>query len=110
MDLANKLQLKESYRLTVKYAPKDLKLNLPGGKGEIRAHLIFIKDMKFLKAQAKFLKSIPSAEMLWLAYQKGGKGELNRDVLHKELKALGWEGVRLIAVDNNWSAMRFKKV
>ena len=49
--------------------------------------------------------------MLWIAYQKGAarvNTDLSRDVGWDPLTDAGWRGVSLIAVDEVWSAMRFR--
>lgn len=50
--------------------------------------------------------------VLWIAYRKGGTKagtDLNRDVLHDALaETHDWTGVSLVAVDAQWSAMRFR--
>lgn len=51
---------------------------------------------------------------LWFAYPKGSskryKCEFNRDNGWDVLGALGFEGVRMIAIDEDWSALRFRRV
>lgn len=51
--------------------------------------------------------------VLWFAYPKGSskkyKCEFNRDNGWSKLGELGWEGVRMIAIDEDWSALRFRK-
>ena len=46
----------------------------------------------------------------WLAYPKAGQlgTDLNRDVLREHMLQKGVEGVRLVAIDGVWSAMRFR--
>jgi hypothetical protein len=36
------------------------------------------------------------------------RSELNRDVLRDELARRGWQAVAQVAVDDRWSALRFK--
>ena len=51
---------------------------------------------------------------LWMVYPKGSskkyKCEFNRDSGWPELGAAGFEPVRLVAVDEDWSAWRFRRV
>lgn len=51
--------------------------------------------------------------VLWVCYPKGTskkyKCEFNRDNGWKVLGELGWEGVRMVAIDEDWSALRFRK-
>ncbi len=53
------------------------------------------------------------AGLLWFAYPKGSsrkyKCDFNRDNGWKKLGELGFEGVRMVAIDEDWSALRFKK-
>jgi len=46
---------------------------------------------------------------LIVSYKKGDKA-FHRDTLFAAMEPLGWEGMSLIAVDDTWSAMRFKRV
>ena len=48
---------------------------------------------------------------VWIAYPKGGSGvktDVNRDKLWLVVRAQGWRPVRLVALDEVWSAMRFR--
>jgi hypothetical protein len=55
----------------------------------------------------------PGDAAVWLCYPKGSskryKCEFNRDTGWAALGALGFEGVRQIAVDADWSALRFRR-
>jgi hypothetical protein len=46
----------------------------------------------------------------WIAYPKAGQlgTDLNRDILWKHLLAQSILGIRQIALDEVWSAMRFR--
>jgi hypothetical protein len=48
----------------------------------------------------------------WLAYPKGGKmgTDLNRDILGQTLAAKGIKPVRQVAIDDIWSALRFRPI
>lgn len=65
-----------------------------------------------LKA-AKVVLGAPEKEaVLWFAYPKQTskryKSDLNRDVCWEELKSFKLQPVRQIAIDDDWSALRFK--
>lgn len=73
----------------------------------------------FAKGQAELMKIAPVAikmakadGLLWLCYPKGGAKAntgLDRDVLWQIVEERhGLEGVTLVAVDETWSAMRFR--
>jgi hypothetical protein len=52
--------------------------------------------------------------IIWFAYPKGSskryKSEINRDSGWQALGAAGFEGVRMVAIDEDWSAVRFRRV
>jgi hypothetical protein len=52
--------------------------------------------------------------VLWMAYPKGSSKrytcDFNRDTGWTELGKLGFEPVRQVAIDEDWSALRFRKV
>jgi len=52
--------------------------------------------------------------IVWFAYPKGTskkyKCDFNRDTGWDVLKALGFETVRAVAIDRDWSALRFRRV
>ncbi len=56
----------------------------------------------------------PEDEAIWLAYPKGSskryKSKINRDNGWKYLGQFDYEGVRQIAIDDDWSALRFRKI
>jgi hypothetical protein len=74
--------------------------------------LIFCPMMKDLLAAARLVlaKAGPEA-VVWLAYPKQGSkaSDLNRDVCFETLLGLGLRAVRQVSVDEDWSAMRYKR-
>ncbi|USB34303.1 YdeI/OmpD-associated family protein [Paenibacillus sp. YPG26] len=57
------------------------------------------------------IRAIKEDGLLWFCYPKGGAKagtDLNRDKGWDTVKALGYEGVSLIAIDDKWSAMRYR--
>lgn len=59
------------------------------------------------------IRAIKEDGLLWLCYPKGGAKagtDLNRDKGWDTVKAMGYEGVSLIAIDDKWSAMRYRPV
>jgi hypothetical protein len=52
--------------------------------------------------------------VVWFAYPKGSSKrytcEFNRDTGWRALGAIGFEGVRQVAIDEDWSALRFRRV
>jgi len=76
--------------------------------------LTFAADLAALALRAPELVAATTADaVLWIAYpkqtSKNFRSDLNRDVCWKFLAPLGLEPNRQIAIDDDWSAMRYKK-
>lgn len=59
----------------------------------------------------RILKEMPPDGLLWVAYRKGPEAKaagLNRDTGWDALDNAGWRPVRQVAVDAEWSALRFR--
>lgn len=54
------------------------------------------------------LAVLGGARAVWVVYPKGGRAEVNRDVIAREARTHGWRGVSNIAVDEVWSAVRVR--
>ena len=77
--------------------------------GAAETILFFATDAAHAKSSLpSTLERMGPASSLWVAYRKGDK-ELHRDTLWKLGESLGLTGVSLVAVDDVWSAMRFKR-
>jgi hypothetical protein len=74
--------------------------------------LLFVEQRTVLDASLPELAPIlDDKSLFWIAYRKGGTKagtDLNRDRLWEALAPWHWSGVTLIALDDRWSAMRFK--
>lgn len=85
-------------------------------KGRFGFVLSFAVSQAEAKSQAKALQKALSDDkaLLWVAYPKGTskkyKSDLKRDSLHALMAEYGFDGVSLVALNDDWSAMRFKLV
>jgi hypothetical protein len=52
--------------------------------------------------------SLTKPEVLWVVYRKGNKADLNRDKLWPILAEYGMRPITQVAVDETWSALRFR--
>ena len=82
-------------------------------KGKYGFTLAFVKSLADGGKLAKTLgKAVEEGGTLWVAYPKGTskkyKSDYNRDTGNALMEKHGWEGVSLVALDEDWSAMRFK--
>ncbi len=118
--LLQKLQLRPGQRLTLRNAPPRLPEALAAGLAG-RASVEAVAGeavLLFVTALAEVERLAPDAiaaaghdGLLWLAYPKGGSGvptDVNRDKLWQAMAPTGWRPVRQIALDDVWSAMRFR--
>jgi hypothetical protein len=80
--------------------------------GQAEAVLLFVNSLAEVeKLSPKAIKAVKPGGMLWMAYAKGTskvKTDVNRDKLWAMMKPTGWQAVRMIALDDVWSLMRFK--
>jgi hypothetical protein len=123
--LKDKLQFKKIARLAIRNAPQGYVERLAGKLEGIEvvtgpdavadALLLFVNNMSEAKALApravEAVAPVKPEGILWLAYPKGGskaKTDINRDSLWPVLQEFGWRPVRQIAIDEVWSAMRFR--
>ncbi len=120
--LAEKLQLKGNPTMTALNAPvgylETLAGDLPGvtlltEAGEpADAALLFVNSLEDARRLAPdAIKAVRRDGLLWVAYPKGTskvKTDVNRDKLWPVLEAIGWRPVRQIAIDEVWSALRFR--
>jgi len=113
VDLARKLQLKPGVSIRLVNAPRDLPLELPV-QPQSRNILLFAANRADLAKHApKFLARATDAELVWIAYPKKSgsiKTDIDRDHGWEPVSEAGWEGVRLVAIDETWSAMRLRPV
>ncbi len=117
MELAKKLQIPSDMAIYVVNPPKELKLDelkISKKSDPSVAVLVFAENSKVLATNAvkPVIEAARADRLSWIAYPKAGQLEtdLNRDKLVALLKSYGIEGVRLVSIDNVWSAMRFRPI
>lgn len=65
------------------------------------------------KSVPYLLKHVASGALLWIAYPKktsGIESDLSRDLIAEAMNGTGWRPVSIIAIDEVWSALRFRAV
>jgi hypothetical protein len=115
MSLAKKLNLKEGMKTRVIGKPADVDLGdvVTTSSAKADAVFVFVKTLAEVDAKgAPLIEAALADRIAWAAYPKAGQlaTDLNRDVLWKHLEKQGIQGVRQIAIDGVWSAMRFRPV
>lgn len=122
--IAQKLSIKEGNVVFIANAPRGYKskigalpkkTNLLGKPvAPIDVIQVFVADRKELEAELPSLKSfLAPTGMLWVTYYKGTsqhKTDINRDSIYAYALRLGLQGVAMISIDDDWSALRLKLV
>jgi hypothetical protein len=111
MSIATKLQLKEGETVRLVNAPKDVDLGVESTTRGADAVIVFVRNRSELDKHAKVaLDHAAEDRLTWIAYPKAGQldTDLNRDVLWKLLDGKGVRPVRQVALDDTWSALRFR--
>jgi len=52
--------------------------------------------------------ALASRPVLWVAYPKGGRADINRDSLWRLIAPYGLRPITQVAIDATWSALRFR--
>jgi hypothetical protein len=122
----DKLNLKNGKQILVLNAPQSfepelaalhdvaISRNLKGLK-QIEFSLAFvIKQQEVDTLAAAIAGKAQGDAVVWFAYPKGSskkyKCEFNRDQRWRVLGKAGFEPVRMVAIDEDWSAVRFRRV
>jgi hypothetical protein len=76
--------------------------------------LVFVTTRAAVDAAMKLIAGKAAGDVvLWFAYPKGTSkryaSEINRDTGWDSLTSAGFETVRLVAIDQDWSALRFRR-
>ena len=77
--------------------------------------LAFVTKQRTLDETAKLVaKRAKGDAVVWFAYPKRSSKnyacDFNRDTGWAEMGEAGFEGVRMVAIDDDWSALRFRRV
>ncbi len=116
MSVGEKLQIKPGQSVAVLHGPTDVDMELPddvapGDPEDADAVIFFAKNRKELDERARpFIDAASRDALAWLAYPKAGQldTDLNRDSLWELLSQRGIRPVRQVAIDDTWSALRFR--
>jgi hypothetical protein len=129
--MAKKLRLAATHRVAVLNAPAGYLQLLTPGPAYIRSELegsrtydvvqLFVKDVEELRRLGPAaIRAVKPHGLLWVTYPKGGKTRavtdlpatpwwIKRDVLGEVTSVTGYKPVAFVAVDDSWTALRFKR-
>jgi hypothetical protein len=85
-------------------------LHTLGGRFDV-VHLFVRSRADLERDAATALKSVRPGGVLWISYPKRSSNvetDLTRDIGWELITAAGWEAVTQVAVDDVWSALRFR--
>ncbi|WP_437521051.1 YdeI/OmpD-associated family protein [Sorangium sp. So ce726] len=120
--LTRKLQIKPDHRLLLLGAPDGFAAALDplparvtvatAARGQFDVVHLFVRRAKDLERDApKAIGAVRDGGVLWISYPKRSSGvetDLTRDVGWQVVADAGWGGVAQVAIDETWSALRFK--
>ncbi|MBK8232501.1 MAG: hypothetical protein IPK72_18460 [Candidatus Eisenbacteria bacterium] len=125
-ELFRKLNLKSEPEIVVLNAPESFELELARLEGvsvvrqasKVRtidfALAFAITQAQLDKASTALTKRAPGDVTLWIAYPKQSSKryqcDFNRDTGWSVLGQAGFEPVRSVAIDEDWTALRFRRV
>jgi hypothetical protein len=120
-----KMNLKDESEILVLNAPDSFEPELSRLCGvKVRRSLSGISQTSFVLAfvmrqsevgpLAKSISGIAEGDaIVWFAYPKGTSkrytSDIGRETSWKALGAAGFEGVRMVAIDEDWTAVRFRR-
>jgi hypothetical protein len=123
--LFDKLQLKDHKEILVLNAPESFESELSHlpvmhihrsleALKEIRFSLAFVTKQAEVDALTKKIAARAKGDAaVWFAYPKGSskkyKCDFNRDTGWEKLKEAGFDTVRSIAIDEDWTGLRFRR-
>ena len=80
-----------------------------GSLGEADTAVLFVADEAALRAAlADHAAELLGPRVLWFAYPKGGRTDINRDSLWPIVAEHGLRPITQVAIDETWSALRFR--
>jgi hypothetical protein len=119
-----KLNLKDQTEIVVLNAPASFEPELKtlkgitvrrDAKGDIDFSLAFVMTQKEVDTLGpQVAKKAKGDAVVWFAYPKGSSkkytSEIDRDSGWAVMGKAGFEPVRMVAIDEDWSAVRFRRV
>lgn len=119
---AQKMFIKPGYSVLPINPPENLEALLGGWPDGVRVLtapgepadfiLAFIENRQQLEAVLPGLEGqLKPGGLLWIAYHKGTsrvKTDIHRDSINAYAQMLGWVGVAMVAVDDDWATLRLK--
>ncbi len=121
--ILDKLQMKPGRTLVLQGAPEGY-LEMAG---EVPVGALITSELKpafivqvFIRSHAELAAAFESLAplvlpggMIWITYPKLTsklKGDIHRDSINSFAQLNGWTGIAIISIDDDWSALRMKRL
>ena len=124
--LFQKLNLKDQKEILVLNSPESFETELEklqeihitrdiSQTGSVKFLLAFVKSAEEIKRLTEvFPAKAPGDPLIWFAYPKKTsrkyRVDINRDQGWEALENAGFKPVRQVAIDDDWSALRFRRI
>ncbi|BCT74618.1 hypothetical protein SCMU_04600 [Sinomonas cyclohexanicum] len=116
MELWEKLQIRRGMTVAIVNAPATAPalvgpFEATDDAGAAAAVVLYVTNRDELAARGETaVRAAHEDRLAWVAYPKARKlgTDLNRDILAREMTALGADPVRQVSLDETWSALRFR--
>ncbi len=119
--LAKKLGIKDGFRVALLHVPDEVKTEIRNALVKCQRETVASKDLDFILLFAKSLtvlrvelfsaaKALAPAGMLWISWPKKSSGmptDLTEDVIRQNGLAAGLVDVKVCAVTEVWSGLKF---
>ena len=77
--------------------------------GAASVAVLFVDDAATARAAlTSHAADLATPEYLWFCYPKGGRADINRDSLWPVVAEYGLRPITQVAIDDTWSALRFR--
>jgi hypothetical protein len=129
--MAKKLRLAPDHKVAILNAPPDYMALLRPGPANLRTELepagaydvvqLFVNDIDELRRLGpSAIRAVKAEGLLWITYPKGGVTRgvtdlpatpwwIKRDLLGEITAVTGYKPVAFVSVDDNWTALRFRR-
>ena len=107
------LSAPRGYLKSLEPLPEGVKLSERGTANQDFLQMFATRKTDIRKNAAKLLKAAAPGALVWITYPKktsGVESDLSREEVWSAMEHTGWRPVSQIAIDEVWSALRFRPV
>jgi predicted transport protein len=105
------LNAPEGYRATLGELPEGVTVSEEADGRFDLVHLFVSSSAELARLGPEAMNAVKPGGLLWMSYPKtssGIKTDLTRDAGWKIVEDAGWRGIAQVAIDQTWSATRFR--